>query len=99
MFIQDLLNDTGQIINKQELDAKLNKHIEPLRYDSLISAIPNEWKRMLSEDKNLNSNYLVFRDTNIIIDNRKRRITDINTRELYWHILKSSRERPTSENK
>jgi hypothetical protein len=97
LFIQDLLNERGQIMTKQDLELKLDRQIAPLRYESLISAIPKEWKKLLNDNRNLNMNYLVFRDTNIIIDNRTRQITDINTRELYWHILKACTKRPTSE--
>jgi hypothetical protein len=51
---------------------KLNRQLQPLRYESLISAIPTKWKRMLNDNKTLNNNYLVFRDTTITINNTKR---------------------------
>jgi hypothetical protein len=54
---------------------------------------------MLKEGKNLNNNYLVFRDANITIDKRKRRLPEVDTKEIYWHILKFIAERPTSEKK
>jgi hypothetical protein len=80
IFIQDLVDDNGQIMNKQKLEHKLQFQIKPLRYESLISAIPNEWKRILKHNQNLNSNYLVFRDPGIIINNMKRRITELKAR-------------------
>jgi hypothetical protein len=54
---------------------------------------------MLKENQNLNNNYLVFRDTNILLNNIKRRITDLKAREIYWLLLEPIMERPTSENK
>ena len=38
-------------------------------------------------------------DTQIIIENNNRRITELNTREIYWHLLSKIAERPTSEAK
>jgi hypothetical protein len=99
LFIQDLVDDTGQIMSKQNLEHQLQDQIKPLRYESLISAIPNEWKKLLKHNQNLNNNYLVFRDTSIIVNNIKRRITDLKAREIYWLLLKPIMERPTSENK
>ena len=42
LFIQDLLDDTGRIMNKQDVEDKLNRQIQSLHCQSLISAISPE---------------------------------------------------------
>jgi hypothetical protein len=46
-FIQDLLNKEGRFISKTELESKYSLICKPPEYESLIHAIPKEWKREL----------------------------------------------------
>jgi hypothetical protein len=97
-FIQDLLNNQGQLANSKELETKHNIPIDIMTLNSLLSTIPKKWKRLIKEDTNVN-NYYVFPECKIIINKIKRSIDDVTTKELYSELIKGKALRPTSETK
>ena len=46
-FIQNILNDQGNIANIVYLEKKYDIRIKQMQYHSLISAIPKDWIRMI----------------------------------------------------
>jgi hypothetical protein len=65
----------------------------------MVSAIPNTWKILLRENSTLNTEYIVFADCIITIDNMTRRVHEIKTKDIYLHLLDDVTNRPTSERK
>jgi hypothetical protein len=98
-FIQDLLDDKGLFMSKQELENKYNFTIKHLEYQSLMSAIPINWKQNVKKNGNLNKNYYVFRECKIRIGKMSKNIVEVTTRDLYWHLIQKISLRPTSEAK
>ena len=47
--IIDILDDNGDILKRSLLNERLSSNISQMTYNSLLSAIPKEWKRKLKE--------------------------------------------------
>jgi hypothetical protein len=98
-FVQVLLNKEGKFIPKKELEQKYELRCKYLEYESLIHAMPKAWKMELKKHKGLNLNYYVFTQCTITCDKKRVSHNEINTKILYWHLVSTINERPTSENK
>jgi exonuclease III len=44
-FIQDIINNKGEILSQKELEAKYNLNCKYLEYLSILTAIPSKWKK------------------------------------------------------
>ena len=44
VIIIDILNDTGEFLKRTVLNEKLGSNMSQMTYNSVISAIPKEWK-------------------------------------------------------
>ena len=97
-FIQQLLDDTGNIAKKNFLENKYSIVCKHFEYESLIHAIPKEWKKIVIED-NISTNITIHLKCKIKMDKEEKDITEIATKDLYWHLVNDKSERPTSENK
>jgi hypothetical protein len=96
-FIQNILNDQGALANKMYLENKYEVTIKQMQYNSLISAIPKDWKKMITNDNNIN-NYVVFKECKVNIKDCRKKVEETTTRDIYHEILLNKVERPTSEN-
>jgi hypothetical protein len=98
-YIGHLISDNGNIMPKHEVELKYNLNCKYLQYESLTSAIPSKWKRIIKENKGL----AVFdlNDTTCYIKIGKcyKSLKEISTKEIYWHLVETISKRPTSENK
>jgi hypothetical protein len=97
-FLQNILNDKGSIETKANLEKKYHVQIDPMIYNSMISSIPQEWKRLMKADVNVN-NYFVFADYTILIQGTVKKLIETDTKEVYWHLVKKVTNRATSEAK
>jgi hypothetical protein len=97
-FIQDLLDDEGKLASNEYLNGKFEVRIPVLLHNGIINTIPQKWKDIIKEDKNIN-NYVVFKDFFVMINNQRKKLEEITTKDLYWHLVQSKCKRPTSENK
>jgi hypothetical protein len=95
-FLKDLINQRGQIMDKEEFLAHTGIKLRPLQYESVIAAIPKVWKKLVKEGGPRNNDYLVFAECNVRITNMIRRLHDIKTKDIYCHLLADVMERPTS---
>jgi hypothetical protein len=98
-FIQDIVGNNGNIITKEELEKKYGFKCKQLEYESLIHAVPKEWKVKLKENKTLNMNYCVFEACIVKLGGKTANLEEISTRQLYWHFVNLVSSRPTSEAK
>ena len=95
--IQHLLNDNGEFATVKYLNDKYAVKIPILSHNSVLSAIPKEWKKIIKEDGNVN-NYVIFNDYFVMIEDVRKKLQELTTKEVYWHLLKKICKRPTSEN-
>ena len=58
-YIQDIINEKGEILKKKDLNLKYGNICRFLEYESLISAIKTEWKQTLCEKTSININYII----------------------------------------
>jgi hypothetical protein len=63
-----------------------------------MAAIPKNWKVLLKKSNN-NLGYHIFYDCKISINKHKKTIEEINTKDIYWHLISEIAKRPTSETK
>jgi hypothetical protein len=61
-YIQDMLNDKGRLLTKEQLENKHGIICKCLQYNSIISAIPREWKTLLKNSPVGNINIPVSKD-------------------------------------
>jgi hypothetical protein len=97
-YIQDLINRNGEIDTRENIEIKYNVAINPMRYNSVIWAIPRDWKNLIKNDMNA-TNYHVFADYNVIIQEKEKKLIEITSKEAYWHLLNKIEHRATSEEK
>ena len=67
-------------------------------YNSIISAIPKKWIKMLENDKN-SPHYLVFKECTVYINKQRKKLEEVSTKDIYLHLIEQIAKRPTSENK
>jgi hypothetical protein len=67
-------------------------------YNSLTSAIPKNWKKLINEDNN-STNYFRMLRCHILVKNKLRRLEELQSKELYWLFIGKIHSRPTSEDK
>jgi hypothetical protein len=95
-FLQNIVNKNGVIDSKENIERKYHVLIDHMLYNSIISAIPQEWKRLMKADTNVN-NYFVFTDYHITIQGIEKKLIETDTKEAYWHLMKKVTSRATSE--
>ena len=95
MYVKDLLDNNGCIADKSYLENKYNLKCKPLEYESLISALPKQWKKLLQADLNRNNYDLVLPELRIL--NTRKRFEEVDTKTIYWHFIDKFSQRPTSE--
>ena len=47
--IIDMLDNSGDLLKRTKLNKRLGSNLSQMRYNSLVSAIPNEWKIKIKE--------------------------------------------------
>ena len=70
-----------------------------LEYESLVSVIKKEWKQMLRNNTSINLNYIIQDGCFITINQTKRKLKDINTRDIYWHNYTNNNKQNTNKRK
>jgi hypothetical protein len=97
-FIHQLIDKNGKILSKDLLERKYNITCPYLQYESLVHAIPKEWKKQIASD-NINSDRNPIFKCNIYYTKDTKEIGSTDTREVYWHFIDKITQRPTSEAK
>jgi hypothetical protein len=98
MFVKELFDNNGKTITRMQIQNKFNLPIPVMEYNSLISAIPSIWKTLVKREVNVLTQP-IFADPITNIGKQKKKLIEINTRELYFSIISQKAQRPTSEQK
>jgi hypothetical protein len=98
VFVQDLIDNKGKIGNKDYIQKKYKIQIDTMFFNSLRSAIPKRWKKLIETDNN-SKNYFRMLKCQIVTDNGLRRIEEIKCQDIYWQLVNNINCRPTSEAK
>jgi hypothetical protein len=77
--MQDLLNEQGALANNKYLQEKYNLNIKFLEYESLMAAIPKNWKAILNKSNN-NLGCYIFYDCKIHINKQQKSLEEITTK-------------------
>ena len=94
-YMKDLVNNQCKVIKKTDLEDKYNVKFTGLEYESIISAIPNIWKKTIKEinkDSIHISPYVAIR-----ANNTYKKLCETDTKEIYWIMIEKIGERATSE--
>jgi hypothetical protein len=94
-FIQDLLDNQGNIVKKDYLENKFQCKFVGLDYESLIHALPKHWVKIIIHD-NRSNQFILYRDCTLYLDNKLVKLNEMKARDIYWEMLKT--DRATSEN-
>ena len=79
-YIQDIINHEGKLISKIDLEDMYSMQCKHLDYESLVHAIPAQWKQILRQNKTLNLNYDVMTECILYIDSKIWKLEEISTK-------------------
>jgi len=94
IFINDLIEDNGNVITYDRLIQKFGNNITQYRYICLVHAIPKRWRTMLKKDHTININpkeETVF----IKINKSMKPITVLKSKQVYWFLNLENIELPS----
>ena len=69
-----------------------------MKYNSLISSIPQNWLKLLSEKNIMNLKKWAYEDIYLTININNKLIQNISTKEIYWKKVQSISPLPTALN-
>ena len=89
-YINDVLDDTGKVLSRNNLNEKFDIDLSIMSYNSLYSAIPRLWKTVVKNTERIEVN------TNIMISvNKKEKLIEkISSKEIYWELVRKYRVKP-----
>lgn len=97
--LKDIIHATGIFLTKEQLRAKYKIDIQAMSYNSLIHAIPQNWKKVLKERKN----ELICNSTEssnlIYIADKQYNMHTLTNKTIYWHLLNRFTKQPTAIDK
>jgi hypothetical protein len=96
-YIGNLIDENGDIQTKENLTHKFGLNCQQLQYQSIVTAIPTQWKSLIKQNKGAVCFDTTAIECAIKIKQTYANISEINTRDIYWHLLENKSKRPTSE--
>ena len=95
--IKDVIHENGKIKSCQEMNNHHNTTIIPMRWNSIVSSIPKEWKNKLIKSGNFESKDSIdVKGIYIQINNKLKKIEKISSKEIYLSLIKRKILPPTS---
>jgi hypothetical protein len=99
IMIHDLLEENGDIKSPARLEEAFNLPIKLMAYNSLISAIPQEWKRALKKMKIPHQAISSAEQPFISCNNRLIAISILTNKDVYWELVRKKKTRPICADK
>jgi hypothetical protein len=99
IFIKDLFNDKGNFLTERNINTRFNILLKNLEYNSLISAIPHNWKKTIKNEYKKLPTIVPNQNCTLTLNKMTKELTEITTKEIYSTLLEKISKRPTSEQK
>ena len=96
--IGHIMDDKGNILRQHQLEQKYNCNIRCMDYNSLIHAIPRDWKNKI---KSVDVESLIHADycKKIFISGVARNLTTLSCKDFYWEFVSFIDSCPTAQAK
>jgi hypothetical protein len=94
VMFHDLLKEDGTFKSPEELEVEFNVEIKALEYISLISAIPQQWKRDVRQMKI--PKHAISNQEQLFMNcrNRLMALGIISNRDVYWELVTKKKTKP-----
>jgi hypothetical protein len=99
IFIKDIMSVKGTFLSETNINNKFNLRIQTLEYNSLKSAIPSKWKKIMKEKKTEITDIIPNHDCTLTFDKLTKTLDKVTTKDAYKILLTQNSQRPTSEKK
>ena len=94
LVLQEIVQDNGHFYSLNQINDKYNTKLDELRYNRILSAIPNTWKTIIKHEKK--TKFKVSKNPAILYKGRYTEVTKINSKVLYWMIASNNSQEATS---
>ena len=91
-YFNDILDDFGNILSLEILQEKFDINWDTMLYNSFYSAIPKSWKKAVRNTTNARGDGTIY----VRINGIKRNIENVNSKDIYWEIVRKMKEKPTA---
>jgi hypothetical protein len=99
IFVKDIITDKGTFLTETNINRKFNIRLKQLDYNSLITAIPKKWKKILKIAHTDIPNIIPENDCTLEINKINKDLQDVTTKHVYSILLNKIFKRATSEKK
>ena len=96
--ILDILDNNYNFLTYRELKEKTNSNLTQMKYNSLFSAIPANWKKIIKQttEENILKNNRLTNEPHLKINNIIKPISKCNSKHIYLMLLKGHTKSPTA---
>ena len=106
-YLSDIVGRDGELLSVAQFEAKFGIHINIMMYNSLISAIPGQWKNHLRTEcghiippNPIGNNNADDRQMgHIIIDKTVYTLDNLSSNKIYWALVNRIKNQPTALDK
>ena len=92
-----MLDEHGHFLSKPQLEQKYQTTIDQMQYNSILSAIPKTWKKLIKDKPT--ENFEKNEEITVRVNDRVQSPSNLNCRDYYWHFVQKMKTRPRSYSK
>jgi len=89
-YINDILDDNGNILSLHNLNNKFNTNWSVMSYNSVCSAIPRPWKRTFKNTTSIEVDVSIH----VTINKKKQKIEVVSSKDVYWELIRKLVTKP-----
>ena len=93
-ILNDILNENGSFKTCNHLQLEYNLNIDIMKYNSLITAIPKGWLKLIRETEN--RVFELIEKKSIKIGKKIKKLEKLKCKEFYWQLISKNYTRPTA---
>jgi len=97
VIVKNIFDENGNIVSRHVLENKYNFHIKQMEYNSLIDAVPMEWKKCV-KGKPVDSSIKLKNDM-VCVKGQWKTILKTQCKDFYWEFVSRLAQAPTAEQK
>jgi hypothetical protein len=94
VFIHDITKEDGNMKSIEELETEYNIQISPMDYNSLITAIPLQWKRVLKKMRIPSQAISNQEQPYILCSSRLMALGIVTNKDVYWELVRKKQTKP-----